>query len=336
MTDWDEYYDSMSEEKGFFQKLKDKFSNKNDVDTFGGEFFDGEFQIDEYGNKYKGGMKKGKRHGKGYIIYTSGNTYKGQFKNGVKEGKGEFIFNTTRERYVGEFHNDKISGKGKLWHQNGAVYEGEYKNGKREGKGVMTYRDGGRYEGEWFADKKNGQGKEYYAKSNIYYEGSFQMGLREGFGVMKWPDGHVYKGNFSKDKMNGYGEYDYGDGRIFKGIFVDDQRSDGEFTHKDNNGKWVTERYVAKPKQTVSYRKPLTANDVPVGNGNLTITLVSYPDERKMEMIKHVREITGLGLKEAKDIVENVPKPVMKKASKIQADAISARLKAIGGVVSVR
>lgn len=327
------------EKKGFFSMLKEKFSGKSENDMFSESVYDEKNAMAcESGEHYEGKLKNGLRNGKGTMTYASGNIYTGNWKKGMMHGKGEFIFNTTGERYVGEFSENKISGKGKFWHKNGAVYQGEYKNGKREGKGVMTYADGGHYEGEWFADKKNGHGKEYYAKSKIYYEGNFQMGLREGYGVMKWPDGHTYKGNFSRDKMNGFGVYDYGDGRIYKGIFVDDQRTDGEFTHKDNNGNWVTERYVAapKPQQTVSYKKPLTVNDVPKGNGNLTITLVSYPASRKVEMIKHVREITGLGLKEAKDIVESVPKPVMKNASKIQADAISSRLKAVGGVVDVR
>ncbi len=333
MTEWEEeLYGVEKKKKGFFEKIKGIFKKDNE-DTFENmmsEPVGGEYHIAENGSRYQGDMKNGKRHGKGYVIYASGNTYKGEFKNGVKEGKGEFLF-ADGERYVGEFHNDIISGKGKFWHNTGAVYEGEYKNGKREGKGVMTYKNGGHYEGEWFSDKKNGHGKEYYAKEKIYYEGSFQMGLREGFGEMRWPDGHVYRGNFSRDKMNGYGEYDYGDGRMYKGIFVDDQRVDGEFTHKDSNGKWITERYTA-PKKSVAP----PPQSIPSGGGNLTITLVSYPYERKMEMIKHVREITGLGLKQAKDIVEGVPSAVMKNASKMQADLISQRLRAIGGVVEIK
>lgn len=56
----------------------------------------------------------------------------------------------------------------------------------------------------------------------------------------------------------------------------------------------------------------------------------------KINVIKAVREITGLGLKEAKDLVDNAPKPVKEKVSKEEADGIKEKLEAAGASVEVK
>lgn len=56
----------------------------------------------------------------------------------------------------------------------------------------------------------------------------------------------------------------------------------------------------------------------------------------KINVIKVVREITGLGLKEAKDLVDNAPKPVKEKTSKDDAEAIKAKLTEAGATVEVK
>ena len=56
----------------------------------------------------------------------------------------------------------------------------------------------------------------------------------------------------------------------------------------------------------------------------------------KVKVIKVVREITGLGLKEAKDLVDGAPKPVKEGASKEDADAIKAKLEEVGAKVEVK
>lgn len=56
----------------------------------------------------------------------------------------------------------------------------------------------------------------------------------------------------------------------------------------------------------------------------------------KINVIKVVREITGLGLKEAKDLVDNAPKPVKEKINKEEADAIKAKLEEAGASVEVK
>ncbi|HIV03301.1 MAG TPA: 50S ribosomal protein L7/L12 [Candidatus Aphodoplasma excrementigallinarum] len=56
----------------------------------------------------------------------------------------------------------------------------------------------------------------------------------------------------------------------------------------------------------------------------------------KVKVIKVVREITGLGLKEAKELVDGAPKPVKEGASKEDADAIKAKLEEVGAKVEVK
>ena len=57
---------------------------------------------------------------------------------------------------------------------------------------------------------------------------------------------------------------------------------------------------------------------------------------KKIEVIKVVREITGLGLKEAKDLVDNCPNPVKEQAPKEEADAIKAKLEAAGAEIELK
>ena len=56
----------------------------------------------------------------------------------------------------------------------------------------------------------------------------------------------------------------------------------------------------------------------------------------KINVIKVVREITGLGLKDAKDLVDNLPKPVKEKVSKEDAEAVKAKLEEAGASVEVK
>jgi large subunit ribosomal protein L7/L12 len=56
----------------------------------------------------------------------------------------------------------------------------------------------------------------------------------------------------------------------------------------------------------------------------------------KLNVVKIVKELTGLGLKEAKDLVDGAPKPVKEGASKAEADEIAAKLKDAGAEVEVK
>ena len=57
--------------------------------------------------------------------------------------------------------------------------------------------------------------------------------------------------------------------------------------------------------------------------------------EKKIQVIKEVRALTGLGLKEAKDLVDNAPKPVKEGLSKEDAEAARDKLEAVGAVVEI-
>ncbi|MBI3072395.1 MAG: 50S ribosomal protein L7/L12 [Deltaproteobacteria bacterium] len=57
---------------------------------------------------------------------------------------------------------------------------------------------------------------------------------------------------------------------------------------------------------------------------------------KKIDVIKEVRALTGLGLKEAKDLVEGAPKPVKTGVSKDEAASVKAKLEAAGAVVEVK
>ncbi len=57
---------------------------------------------------------------------------------------------------------------------------------------------------------------------------------------------------------------------------------------------------------------------------------------KKIQVIKVIRPITGLGLKEAKDLVESAPKPVKEGASKEEAEEIKSKIEEVGGVVELK
>ncbi len=60
------------------------------------------------------------------------------------------------------------------------------------------------------------------------------------------------------------------------------------------------------------------------------------PGDKKIQVIKAVREITGLGLKEAKEMVDSCPKAVKEKASEEEAKEIKAKLEEAGAVVNIK
>ena len=66
------------------------------------------------------------------------------------------------------------------------------------------------------------------------------------------------------------------------------------------------------------------------------VILVSVPADKKIGLIKVVRELTGLGLKEAKDAVEKAPNKIKEGASKADCEAAAAKLKDAGAVVSIK
>jgi large subunit ribosomal protein L7/L12 len=66
-----------------------------------------------------------------------------------------------------------------------------------------------------------------------------------------------------------------------------------------------------------------------------TVVLAAFGD-KKIEVIKEVRAVTGLGLKEAKDLVEGAPKPVKEGIPKDEAEKIKAALEKVGAKVELK
>ena len=80
---------------------------------------------------------------------------------------------------------------------------------------------------------------------------------------------------------------------------------------------------------------PADGGEVAEEQTEFDVILTSF-GEKKIAVIKEVRTITGLGLKEAKDLVEAVPKPIKEGEAKAEAEEIKAKLEAAGGTVELK
>ena len=69
---------------------------------------------------------------------------------------------------------------------------------------------------------------------------------------------------------------------------------------------------------------------------DFTVSLVSFPADKKINIIKAVREVTSLGLKEAKDLVEGAPKSIKEGVNKDEAAAIKKKFEEVGAKVEVK
>ena len=77
------------------------------------------------------------------------------------------------------------------------------------------------------------------------------------------------------------------------------------------------------------------AAEAPVEQDEFDVILEAAGD-KKIQVIKEVRGLTSLGLKEAKDLVDNAPKPVLEKVAKDAADKAKAQLEAAGATVTLK
>ncbi|GHU58751.1 50S ribosomal protein L7/L12 [Spirochaetia bacterium] len=66
------------------------------------------------------------------------------------------------------------------------------------------------------------------------------------------------------------------------------------------------------------------------------VILKAFDEAKKIAVIKEVRAVTGLGLKEAKDLVEGAPKPLKENVSKDEAAKIKEQVTAVGGTVDIQ
>jgi large subunit ribosomal protein L7/L12 len=64
--------------------------------------------------------------------------------------------------------------------------------------------------------------------------------------------------------------------------------------------------------------------------------ILAEAGEKKIQVIKVVRELTGLGLKEAKDLVDGAPKPIKEGIAKAEAETIKKKIEEVGGKVDIK
>jgi large subunit ribosomal protein L7/L12 len=81
---------------------------------------------------------------------------------------------------------------------------------------------------------------------------------------------------------------------------------------------------------------PGAAAAAPVEEKTEFTVVLTAAGEKKIEVIKEVRALTGLGLKEAKDLVEGVPKPVKEDVTKDEAEKVKAQLEKAGAKVELK
>jgi large subunit ribosomal protein L7/L12 len=105
---------------------------------------------------------------------------------------------------------------------------------------------------------------------------------------------------------------------------------------------------LLQEKWGVSAAAPMAAVAVPGAGGGAAAgaaaaeektefdVILGAAGEKKIQVIKVVRELTGLGLKEAKDLVDGAPKPVKERVTKAEADDMKKKLEEQGATVSVK
>jgi large subunit ribosomal protein L7/L12 len=100
--------------------------------------------------------------------------------------------------------------------------------------------------------------------------------------------------------------------------------------------KLLEEKWGVSAAAAVAVAGPAAAAAAPVEEKTDFTVVLAAAGEKKIEVIKEVRAITGLGLKEAKDLVEGAPKPVKEGVNKDEADKIKAQLEKAGAKVELK
>src|SRR5512132_2497227 len=100
--------------------------------------------------------------------------------------------------------------------------------------------------------------------------------------------------------------------------------------------KLLEEKWGVSAAAAVAVAGPAAAAAAPAEEKTEFSVVLAAAGDKKIEVIKEVRAITGLGLKEAKDLVEGAPKPVKEGVNKDEADKIKAQIEAAGGQVDIK
>ena len=100
--------------------------------------------------------------------------------------------------------------------------------------------------------------------------------------------------------------------------------------------KLLEEKWGVSAAAAVAVAGPATAAAAPAEEKTEFSVILLAAGEKKIEVIKEVRAITSLGLKEAKDLVEGAPKPVKEGVNKDEAEKIKAQLEKAGAKVELK
>ena len=100
--------------------------------------------------------------------------------------------------------------------------------------------------------------------------------------------------------------------------------------------KLLEEKWGVSAAAAVAVAGPAAAAAAPAEEKTEFTVVLAAAGDKKIEVIKEVRAITGLGLKEAKDLVEGAPKPVKEGVNKEEADKIKAQLEKAGAKVELK
>ena len=100
--------------------------------------------------------------------------------------------------------------------------------------------------------------------------------------------------------------------------------------------KMLEEKWGVSAAAAVAVAGPAAAAAAPVEEKTEFNVILAAAGDKKIEVIKEVRALTGLGLKEAKDLVEGAPKPVKEGVNKEEAEKIKATLEKVGAKVELK
>jgi large subunit ribosomal protein L7/L12 len=100
--------------------------------------------------------------------------------------------------------------------------------------------------------------------------------------------------------------------------------------------KMLEEKWGVSAAAAVAVAGPGAAAAAPVEEKTEFTVVLAAAGDKKIEVIKEVRALTGLGLKEAKDLVEGAPKPVKEGVNKEEAEKIKAQLEKAGAKVELK
>ena len=100
--------------------------------------------------------------------------------------------------------------------------------------------------------------------------------------------------------------------------------------------KMLEEKWGVSAAAAVAVAGPAGAAAAPVEEKTEFTVVLTAAGDKKIEVIKEVRALTGLGLKEAKDLVEGAPKPVKEGVNKEEAEKIKATLEKAGAKVELK